>query len=117
MFPLAIVKVPSVNEPAVTSPLNPPVVAPLNAPDNVRAPLLSEALPSVSVVALTLVKPLTESTSPTVIVLLVTEVSISFDVPEIVSFSPPLTVSSEPLSAPISKLVDIAAVEADVILP
>ena len=109
--PVAVI-VPSLNEPYCTVPENVPLVAP------VRAPLLKEAVPSVNVVELTLVSPLTELASPTVIVLLLTVVVVSLLVPAKLSVSvPTLTVSSEPLSAPIVKSELIAAVPAAVKRP
>ena len=108
----AIDIVPSLNEPYCTVPLNVPFTA------LVIFPALKLAVPSVNVVALTLVKPLTELASPTVIVLLLTVVVTSFEVPAKLSVSVPnLTTSSEPLSAPTVKSVLIEAVPAAVKRP
>ena len=72
-----IVIEPSLNEPYCTVPLNVPFTA------LVIFPALKLAVPSVNVVALTLVKPLTELASPTVIVLLLTVVVTSFKVQQV----------------------------------
>ena len=93
---------------------------PLNVPFTALEilPALKLAVPSVTVVALTLVSPLTELASPTVIVLLLTVVVVSLDVPANSNVSVPTrTTSSDPLSAPTVKDVAIAAVPAAVKRP
>ena len=115
--PLEALNVPSVSVPPCTEPLNVAATPPVNVPsDKVAAPsVIAPAVTRLPAVML----PLTVGalTSPIVIVLLVTAVSISLLVPEIVSFSPPFTVSSVPLSASILKLVVIEVLEAAVIRP
>jgi hypothetical protein len=108
--------VPSLKDPYCTVPLN---VAP--TPDEI----LPEAIlnvPSVTVPPSTvpdavMLPTCGLSTSPTWIWLFVTAVSISLAVPAIVSVSPPFTVSFVPLSAAISKLVEIELLLTAVICP
>ena len=84
----------------------------------VIAPLDALKVPSVKVVALTLVRPLTELANPTVIVLLLTVVVTSLLEPAKFNVSVPTrTTSSDPLSAPTVKSELIDAVPAAVKRP